>query len=538
LAKRLPANIGQNVDEPLLLNPWQQDFLQARRMRICATCQKFNKETGKTTRAAGYTGSDNVFTCPMCGVAQPEAKRGFRFFGLFAGRRGGKSLIGAHAAREEILTPNGIGWVMGPTYKILHDATMPTLLGIIPREWCDPNRGGGWNADDEELTLVNGHKIMFRSLDDPDRAHCGVGPHWGWMDEAAFISELAWHYFRPALTDHAGACFFTSSVDGYDWTYEHIEKKALVDKVPGYWACKWRTIDNPWIATRNPEEIEEARKTMPPQLFRQEYEAERENFEGSVYGEWLPEAWLPDDDAVQKYIPEWPRIDPNRKVILPLDSGSDHPVGSLAMVVTELGIVAVSEYLERQRAFSTHLSAIKGQFSAAGITLSQGLWCANRNESQLRTEFAMQGVLVAPAENNQEAGIQRVLSWLYTRQFKIAYTCPRLYDQMKTYRYANNVMADGSKGLKEKVFKLKDELPDCVRYGLMTWPSLPKAPEKLIGRDMSRLDPKTQWELEKMRNFSKGPDVRDLEPADKDYPMGDFNGGTGMTEDAFEGGYW
>jgi hypothetical protein len=491
-------------------------------MRYCAVCKKI-----------GFTGDDGLFRCLSCEQLQLEAKRVFRFFGLFAGRRGGKSLVGAWGAREEMLLPNGIGWVMGPTYKILHDATMPTLLKIIPREWCDL-----WNAEDEELTLVNGHKVMFRSLDDPDRAHCGVGPHWGWMDEAAFISELAWHYFRPALTDHGGACFFTSSVDGYDWTYENIEKKALVDKVPGYWACKYRTIDNPWIATRHPEEIEEARRSMPPQLFRQEYEAERENFEGSVYGEWISDAWLADDAAVQQFIPEWPRINPDRRVILPLDSGADHPFGALALVVTEAGIVAVSEYLERSRAFTTHLESIRSQFPMG----NQPLWCANRNEAQLRTEFAAHSIIVAGAENDQMAGIQRVLSWLYTKQFKIAYTCPRLYDQMKKYKYAKNTTTDGQKTAKENVVKLHDELPDCVRYALMIWPTLPKTPEKALGRDLSKMDPRVVWELEKMKNFMTAKDPRDLQPKDDGFPMGDSfwsgNGSEGMTEDVFAGGFW
>jgi hypothetical protein len=78
---------------------------------------------------------------------------------------------------------------------------------------------------------------MFRSLHDPDRGHCGVGLHWAWFDEAAFIDAIAWDYLRPALTDFGGAAFFTSSVDGFDWTYDRVEKPALIDKKPGFWAA-------------------------------------------------------------------------------------------------------------------------------------------------------------------------------------------------------------------------------------------------------------------------------------------------------------
>ncbi len=510
MAKRLPPLIGLDVGKPYLYHPYAEEMIKAARMRFAPCCRKI-----------GLTGADGLFRCPACGhqFLPREAPRVYRRIGGFAGRRGGKSIGGSRIALNEILAPNGVGWVSGPTEKILHDATMPALLRRIPAEWC-----ANWDAEHLELTLKNGHLIMFRSLHDPDRGHCGVGVDWSWFDEAAFIDELAWDYFSPALTDFGGLGVFTSSVDGYDWTYERLEKPALVNHAPGFWAAKWRTIDNPYIATFRAEEVEEAKATMPPQLFRQEYEGERENFTGSVYGEYIDEAWLPDAEAVQMYLPEWPMIDPSRRVIIGLDSGADHPFGSVAHVVTEKGIVAVNDYLERQRAYSAHLGGIRMSFGRA-LATNNVLWCANKNEAQLRLEFNAHGILVAPAENDQMAGIQRVLSWLYTKQYKIAYTCPRLFEQMKKYRYADNTMSDGAKRDKEKVYKKEDELPDAVRYALMTWPSLPKAPEPVVGRDLRSLDERTRWEIMEMaRKMAKSDGAdRDLSPAAPDYPLGNFN---------------
>lgn len=506
MSKRLPPQIGLEVNKPLLYSPYQQEFLKARRMRFASCC-----------KVIGYCGSDGMFRCPKCGRADSNADRVYRRLGAFAGRRGGKSIVGAHAAREEVLVPNTLGWICGPSYKILHDATMPAFLKLIPREWC-----ASWDQEHLELTLVNGAVVQFRSLDDPDRGHAGVGLHWVWIDEAAFVAELAWDYLRPALTDFGGAAFFTSSVDGFDWTYERIEKPALVDKKPGFWAAKWRTIDNPYIAIFRASEVEEARLTMPPQLFRQEYEGERENFTGSVYGEWIDNAYLTDDDAIKDFIPEWPHLDASKRVIIPLDSGADHPFGATKMVVTEKGIVVVADYLERQRAVSAHLIAIRTQFQPPAETL----WCANKNEAQLRLEFAAHSILVAPAENDQMAGIQRVLSWLYTGQLKIAYPARRTFDQMKQLRFSpRNTGKDGEKNEKEKVFKLKDELPDCVRYGLMTWPSLPKIPDAVLSRSLAGMDEKTKWELEKLRKFHDNEhNNRDLTPANDEYPTGNFYG--------------
>ena len=505
MAKRLPPNVGLEANKPLLYNPYQQEFLKALKARYAPCCNK-----------VGFCGSDGLFRCPSCGKEQTAtAPRVYRRLGCFAGRRGGKSVVGAWGARAEMQVPNSLGWVCGPSYEKLHDATMPTLLKLIPIEWCKH-----WDAEHLMLTLVNGAQVAFRSLDDPDRAHSGVGLNWAWFDEAAFISEEAWDFFEPSLTDFGGVAFFTSSVDGFDWTYERIEKKALVEHKPGYWAAKWRTIDNPFMAMYRGAEIADAKASQPPQVFRQEYEGERENFTGSIYAEYIADAYLPDVESVQRYIPEWPAIDSNRRVIIGLDSGADHPFGGVALVVTEKGIVAVRDYLERQRAFSAHLMAIKVQFPVHGPEV---LWCANKNEAQLRLEFNAHGVLVAPSENDQMAGIQRVLSWLYTGQLKFAYTCSRTYEQMKTLRFAVNVTGDKQKKA-EKVFKFADELPDCVRYALMTWPNLPKAPEAVLGRDITKMDPRVKWELEKLKKFENRDNNRDLTPADKEFPAGDFWG--------------
>jgi len=520
MAKRLPPNIGLDCQKPLLYNPYQQEFLKARRMRFAPCCKKI-----------GFCGSDGLFRCPSCGREQTmTAPRVFRRLGCFAGRRGGKSVVGAHGAREEMLVPNSLGWVIGPTYKILHDATMPTLFKLIPREWC-----ANWDQDNMELTLVNGAMVQFRSFDDPDRGHAGVGVHWAWFDEAAFINELGWDYFRPALTDFGGAAFFTSSVDGYDWTYERIEKPALIDKKPGFWAAKWRTIDNPYMAAYRSAEIEEARMSMPPQLFRQEYEGERENFTGSVYGDYLDTARLDNAAEVAEWIPEWPRIDPSRRMIIGLDSGADHPFGGVAIVVTDKGLVAVAEYLERMRAFTTHLGGIQSTFPRSDNIM----WAANRNEAQLRMEFSAHGIHVAPAENDQVAGIQRVLSWLYTGQFKVAYTCPRLFEQLKKLRWADNKLPSGEKKDREKVYKVEDELPDCVRYALMTWPALPQVHLLHDGRDLRVLDERTRWEIERNMRLSKGDGGQELTPANKEYPVGDFYGNPEETGEYYgESGFY
>ena len=518
MSKRLPPSVGQDLKKPLLYNPYQIEFQKARRLRWCYAC----KQIGSTNPLNGGT-----FTCDHCHTIYRDtisAPRYYRWLGVFSGRRGGKSLIGAHAAREEMQVPHTLGWVCGPTFKILHDATTPTLLKLIPPDWVDD-----WSEEHMELRLTNGSVVQFRSLDDPDRAR-GQGVHWAWFDEAAFIPEQAWNIFRPSLSEHRGGAFFTSSVNSFDWTYDRIEVPALVTHKPGFWACKYKTSENPLIPR---EEIEEARATMPEWMFKQEYEAERLTASGAVYGGAIDSQILADDQAIRALIPEWPNISPDRLCVVGLDSGADHPFGAVLLVATEKGLIAVAEYLERMASYTTHIAAIKRTMTRMGSLSPR--WAANRNEAQLRVEFYQHGLSVWPAENNQEAGIQRVHAWLAPHQLWFAYTCPKTIEQMRRYRYADPP-PNGEKRAKELVYKKDDELPDALRYALMTWPHLPSPRLVDKGRDWTRVPEKVRMDIERMQRYGK--DERDLTPVDEGYPLGNFHDTVVDEFSPFGGQFW
>lgn len=470
-----------------------------------------------------------AFQCEHCKTkhfSNRTAPRVFRRFGAFAGRRGGKTVVGAHMVREEALIPNGLIWCMGPNFKVLHDSTIPTLLGIIPPSWV---AAPGWNSDLMEFPLVNGTKIAFRSLDDPERGR-GPGPTCGWFDEAAQIPEQGWRVFRPSLSEQAGIAIFTTTVFGFDWTYDEVEKRALIDKTPGYYAVKWWTEENPLFQHDEVlrAEIDEAKLTMTPELFAQEYRAERHNSTGAIYAKYLSNAVLRNAEEVRRYIPEWPNLDPSREIWIGLDAGADHPFGATMMVVTEWGIVVVDEYLQRDAAFLVHLENIRQKFGLYRFTNIK--WVANKNERQLRLEFGLKGVGVIQAENKHIFGIQRVQSWLVANQlFFVWERVPTAIDQFKKYRWAKNTALDGSQKV-EAVFKLEDELPDCVRYGLCAYPQLPNPKiAHMTNEQKSRwdaFDDRTKLDIERMQAFHKneGSDNRDLTPLDENYPVGNFFG--------------
>ena len=513
---RLPPGIGSLLKEPLLENPFHEGFMQARRKRFCLTC-----------RTMGSMTDMGLFTCAKCGTEHNgrwgnlTAPRAFNNFLLLAGRGGGKTLIGAHAVIQELMIPGALWWAMGADYKLLWDSTFPTLVGLMNPEWVER-----WDPEHVEITLTNGSKVAFRSLEDPDRARGPHGVNGMWFDEAAKCPERAWHVGTPMLIKAGGIAIATTTVLGYDWTYDQLEKRALIYHEPGFWAARWKTLDNPLFRTNAVmrEAIERHRRTMTPELFAQEYETERANATGLVYGAALIRRnVLENAEAVKRFIPEWPEIDPTRKVLIGLDEGGDHPFGAVLIVVTDKGLVVVSDYLERMKA---HSAAHDDIWLRLGLhRFQQRVFSANKNALNLRLEWGLKGTGVIQAESKQEVGIQRVHSWLLTNQLKFAYTAQRTIDQMSALRYADNITAKGEKKEKEAVFKLKDELPDGVRYALMSFPELPDLEQpEMSESQQARWDAfseKTKAEILRFRERNKDKDV--LDEKDARYPLGEFD---------------
>lgn len=458
-------------DDPLKFHPYQDAFWKARRLRLCKTC---NTE---------FSTPPNV-KCPTC---ESVGLRKFHRLTMLSGRRGGKTVAGAIAGAEEASLPKTIGWACAPTNPKLHRYVIPAFQKIIPNEIVKD-----YSSEHQDLWLKNGSLIHFQTLEHPDQGR-GQGLDWLWIDEICELTEDHWHVIRPSLTEKRGVAFFTSSPRSYDWVYSNFFKTAE-DSTPGYWAARYSTSENPIITA---EEVADAKATMPDTMFRQEYEADFVVFEGAVYSDPWETQILRNDEQVRALIPEWPEIAPWRQILVGIDTGADHPFGAVKLVSTERGLVVVGEYLERHRSFIQHASSIK--MLAKSATTRYGI---NKNDRQPMIELAQHGIFCQPSENDVISGSERVKSWLHTKQlWFVESDVPMTIRQMKAYRYAPDKTKDGQVR-KEKVFKLNDELPDCLRYAVMTWPVLPQPiVETEKPRDLTALDPEIQASIQRMRKI-------------------------------------
>lgn len=437
-----------------------------------------------------------------------KGKRAFNRFALFAGRRGGKTKIGAVAAVSEML-PGTLGWACAPTYPELQDYVIPAVLELLPRDWV-----ADWSQSRLELTLINKARVAFRSLDDPNRAR-GPGLDWLWIDEARKVQELAWDVALPALTSNRGIAWFTTTPNGYDWCWRRLWK-TTEEGEPGFWACRYYTSDNPAI---DPEEIEAARRQLDPVFFAQEFQADFVTFTGAIYGQSIEPQILRKVDDIRRVLPEWPKVDPSRTCYVGLDPGADHPFAAVILVSTEQGLVQIGEYIARNRSTLEHKRAIVTKLSQWNPERPfwPERWAIDRSQKQMAIELAQNPLSISAtaAENDVRAGINRTLAWFQTKQlWIIADECKRTVEQLRGYRWDENKNTDGSYK-KEQPLKVEDDLPDALRYTLMLYPELPIALTRAERPGLEQFTDEQMWAVERSLRVNK-IERGEVDPQDED----------------------
>lgn len=518
----------------LQYHKYQHAFMAARWLRVCQAGHQWSFQT-----SGAY--------CPICLGKQHKkvltavpylpvtalSSRAYYTLLLRAGRRGGKTRAGALAVIDELSIPNVLWWACAPTFPKLRDYVLPAFFQQIPQAWLQ-HPATTWSETELTLTLPNLAMVQFRSLEDPDRGR-GPGLDGLWVDEICELTLEHYETISPALADKAGIFIGTTTPKGEDWVDETFYKPAE-EGVPGAWACSFTTLDNPWMQQpRQRAFVERQRGSMTDLMFRQEYLAETVTFTGAIYGDMVDCCVIDGTpDELRQYFPEWPQLDITRPSVTGLDPGTDHPFAGVHLVASPRGLVTTGEYEERSRPFQIHSNEI--QVMRRGFSGRVGI---DRSQAQAQIELAQYGLYTVPAENDVIAGINRVSAWMLKSRATTIIPhslprglvlprslVPRLIKRLHAYRWADNKHPDGSTR-RELVFKKNDDLPDALRYGLMTYPTLPSADPVVTttGRNLATVeDEKMRGEIARERRSQ--PRADGLEAVDDDLVpvegMGDF----------------
>lgn len=187
-----------------------------------------------------------------------------RFKVVMSGRRYGKTALGIREVQDAALAGWPVGW-FAPTYRYALE---------VWRELVDRLRPVTARSNDQErrIELVTGGVIEVWTLDGPDP---GLGRKYALVviDEAGIVPELLliWQQaIRPTLVDLRGRAWFLGTPRGRRHGFVTLFAKGNDPAEPEWASFRARTLDNPYIPA---EEVEAARRELPPEVFAQEFEA-------------------------------------------------------------------------------------------------------------------------------------------------------------------------------------------------------------------------------------------------------------------------
>ena len=210
-----------------------------------------------------------------------------RFKVASCGRRFGKSYLAAWVLIIKALqSPSKDVFYVAPTFQQAKDI----LWAILKDVGRDVIKSAHENT--ATLTLINDRKIYLKGSDRPDTLR-GVGLAYVVMDEYADMKPEVWEMIlRPTLADVKGGALFIGTPAGKNHFYK-LWIDAQIDENQNDWeAFQFNSTDNTFL---DPSEINDAKRSMSTQAFRQEFEATFESFSGGVFKEeWIKYS---DDDV-------------------------------------------------------------------------------------------------------------------------------------------------------------------------------------------------------------------------------------------------
>jgi hypothetical protein len=138
------------------------------------------------------------------------------------------------------------------------------------------------NESDLTLTLVNGARIVCKSAEKPDNLF-GEDVYAAVFDEASRAREESWHALRSTLTATRGRVRVIGNVKGRkNWAYKLARRAESGEAGMSY--ARITAYDAAAAGILSEDEIEDARRQLPENVFKELYLAEASDDEGNPFG--------------------------------------------------------------------------------------------------------------------------------------------------------------------------------------------------------------------------------------------------------------
>lgn len=258
---------------------------------------------------------------------------------LSIGRQWGKTLLAENLLMKWALENNNatLMWV-SPVYsqarKVFEDLekAMDGSPIIVSK-----------NKSNYDMNLINGSKILFRSAERGDTLR-GYTLDYLICDEAAFIDDNIWNeILRPTILVKGKKALFISTPKGKNYFYS-LHTRGIDPDQTQYLTLQGSSYDNPYIPT---DELDEAKKTLPENIFRQEILGEFVDSGGEVFVD------IDRYCVIQQFTPKQPSM----RYYAGIDFGRQDDYSVLTIIDENQNVVFI--YRDRHKPWDTIISEMK-----------------------------------------------------------------------------------------------------------------------------------------------------------------------------------
>ncbi len=202
------------------------------------------------------------------------------------------------ALRCAAQNPGRTGLLGAPTFPMLRDTTVPTLLDRLAQHGTRYR----YIKSENVLTLeASGSRILLRSLDRYEHLR-GTNLAWVGVDELTYCASEAWQRLEARVRDpetRHHRMFAVWTPKGFDWVYRRFISPK--EKLTGYEAVLAAPGENLAVLSKSPDYYEHLKISYDDLFYRQEVLGQYLNVNaGRVYHAWS-EA---NEDSSLRFVPQ------------------------------------------------------------------------------------------------------------------------------------------------------------------------------------------------------------------------------------------
>lgn len=412
-----------------------------------------------------------------------DSGKKYKLYGGAVG--GGKSwALSAEGIRQSLLFPGNRGYMCRNEATAFKNTTLQTLLKLISEieDVLHAKILKFHNLSNKEITFINGSRILYGDAQDKERIK-SLEVGWFCIDEASEVQEDSFDMLTSRLRwklpdgTYPHFCGLLASNPEPGWLKQRfIVPFQMGEEIPDHAFIKALPTDNQEL----PEDyVAGLRRTKPEHWVKRYLEGSWDAVEGQIWADFSY-----DIHSIKPF--DIPR---GWKKFRALDHGQTHPTCCLWFAIDPDGNIFVYREYYSPGIVSKHCSEIRemsGDEDYIYSKMSPDAWGKTKEkrgrEWSTYDEYREQGLYFSRANNNVEAGLNRVGEFFRVREDRIHprtgemgsptlfifKDCRNLLLEIPEYQWKESRTAET---IKEQPKKIRDDACDALRYGIMSRPT-------------------------------------------------------------------